>query len=208
MPCPFSRRLHRVHHADPDFDVTTGVRFHPLEIIVSMLIKIASVLLLGPSVFAVVTFEIILNASSLFNHGNIALPEPLDKYLRRLIVTPDMHRVHHSVEDRETNSNFGFCLSVWDRLFGTYRAQPRAGHTDMKIGLQRFSNPSTTSTLNGMLLLPFTGGPGQSPLRHSRQRFAGLDAGRKNRLYRSRYGFLNSSVNRSELPFTVLRPTS
>ncbi|MBT8441353.1 MAG: sterol desaturase family protein, partial [Gammaproteobacteria bacterium] len=123
---PILWRLHRVHHADLDYDVTTGTRFHPLEIIISMLIKFATILVLGPPVIAVVIFEVILNATAMFNHGNIRLPAAVDRVLRLIVVTPDMHRVHHSVELDETNSNFGFSLPWWDRLCGTYRAQPRA----------------------------------------------------------------------------------
>jgi sterol desaturase/sphingolipid hydroxylase (fatty acid hydroxylase superfamily) len=125
---PLLWRLHRVHHADLDYDLTTGARFHPLEIILSMLIKFATISVLGPPVVAVVIFEVLLNATAMFNHGNIRLPAAVDRALRWFVVTPDMHRVHHSVEDDETNSNFGFSLPWWDRLFGTYRAQPRAGH--------------------------------------------------------------------------------
>ncbi|PUD97944.1 MAG: hypothetical protein C3L24_13690, partial [Candidatus Sedimenticola endophacoides] len=129
---PLLWRLHRVHHADLDYDVTTGARFHPIEIVLSMLIKSCVILLLGPPLVAVVLFEILLNATAMFNHGNIHLPGALDRVLRLFVVTPDMHRVHHSVEDDETNSNFGFNLPWWDRLFGTYRAQPRAGHLEMR----------------------------------------------------------------------------
>lgn len=150
-------RLHRVHHADLDYDVTTGARFHPLEIILSMLIKFATIVVLGPPVVAVVIFEVLLNATAMFNHGNIRLPQGLDRVLRWLIVTPDMHRVHHSVEDDETNSNFGFNLSCWDRLFGTYRAAPRAGHTGMRIGIRDFTEPREVDRLDGMLWLPFRG---------------------------------------------------
>jgi sterol desaturase/sphingolipid hydroxylase (fatty acid hydroxylase superfamily) len=132
---PLLWRLHRVHHADPDYDLTTGARFHPLEIALSMLIKIATIAVLGPPVLAVLIFEVVLNAAAMFNHGNIRLPVGLDRVLRWVIVTPDMHRVHHSVEEDETNSNFGFNLPWWDRLFGTYRAQPRAGQVGMTIGL-------------------------------------------------------------------------
>ncbi len=152
---PILWRLHRVHHADPDYDVTTGARFHPLEIILSMLIKFSTVLLLGPPVVAVVIFEVILNATAMFNHGNIKLPKGIDRILRWFVVTPDMHRVHHSVEDDETNSNFGFSLPWWDRLFGTYRDQPRAGHTGMTIGIHNFQEPKQITWLPGMLLLPF-----------------------------------------------------
>jgi sterol desaturase/sphingolipid hydroxylase (fatty acid hydroxylase superfamily) len=151
-------RLHRVHHADPDFDLTTGVRFHPIEIVLSMLIKFATIVVLGPPLVAVVIFEVLLNASAMFNHGNLYLPAALDRALRWFIVTPDMHRVHHSVEDDETNSNFGFSLSWWDRLFGTYRDQPRAGHLAMSIGIHGHSDPHEVTRLPGMLMLPFRSG--------------------------------------------------
>ncbi|MDH3342672.1 MAG: sterol desaturase family protein [Gammaproteobacteria bacterium] len=154
---PVLWRLHRVHHADLDYDVTTGARFHTLEIILSMLIKFATILLLGPSVVAVIIFEVLLNAMAMFNHGNVGLPKTLDKLLRWFIVTPDMHRVHHSIEDDETNSNFGFNLSCWDRLFGTYRDQPRAGHTAMTIGIHKFRDAKQCSWISGMLLMPFIG---------------------------------------------------
>lgn len=150
-------RLHRVHHADLDFDTTTGVRFHPIEIVLSMLIKFGAIIVLGAPVLAVVVFEVLLNATSLFNHGNVRLPLTLDGVLRLLIVTPDMHRVHHSVHDHETNSNFGFNLSVWDRLFGTYKAQPDDGHERMTIGISDFRDPRVADTLTGMLALPFRG---------------------------------------------------
>ena len=132
-------RLHRVHHADPDFDVTTAVRFHPLEILLSLGIKFGVVTVLGPPAVAVLIFEVLLNAGALFSHGNLRLPLALDRVLRLVLVTPDMHRVHHSVVRRETDSNFGFCLSWWDRLFRTYRAQPEAGHDGMEIGIGVFS---------------------------------------------------------------------
>ena len=154
---PVLWRLHRVHHADLDYDVTTGSRFHTLEIILSMLIKFATILLLGPPIVAVIIFEVILNATAMFNHGNISLPKTFDKYLRLFLVTPDMHRVHHSVEDDEANSNFGFSLPWWDRLFGTYRDQPRAGHEGMTIGIHKFRDPKQVSWLPGMLALPFIG---------------------------------------------------
>jgi len=154
---PVLWRLHRVHHADLDFDVTTGARFHTLEILLSMLIKFAVIVLLGPPVVAVVLFEVILNATAMFNHANVRLPETLDRYLRLVVVTPDMHRVHHSVEDDETNSNFGFNLPWWDRLFGTYRAQPRAGHEAMTIGIRTFREDKWCSWLPGMLTIPFVG---------------------------------------------------
>ncbi|MET0048222.1 MAG: sterol desaturase family protein [Sedimenticola sp.] len=154
---PLLWRLHRVHHADLDYDVTTGARFHPIEILLSMLIKFAVILLLGPPVLAVVAFEIILNAMAMFNHGNIRLPAALDAVLRLLLVTPDMHRVHHSVEDDETNSNFGFNLSIWDRMFGTYKAEPRDGQLGMTIGIHKFRDPAEVDRLPGMLMLPFRG---------------------------------------------------
>lgn len=154
---PLLWRLHRVHHADPDYDVTTGSRFHTLEIILSMGIKFATIVLLGAPVFAVIVFEIILNATAMFNHGNIRLPKTLDKYLRFVLVTPDMHRVHHSIEDDETNSNFGFSLPWWDRIFGTYRDQPRGGHKGMKIGIRKFKEVKDVSWITGMLTLPFKG---------------------------------------------------
>lgn len=150
-------RLHRMHHADLDFDVTTGARFHPVEIILSMLIKFATIVVLGPAVIAVVVFEVLLNATAMFNHGNVRLPLGLDRLLRWIVVTPDMHRVHHSVEDDEANSNFGFNLPWWDRLLGTYRDQPRAGHTGMTIGIHKYRTPKEVSWVSGMLLLPLRG---------------------------------------------------
>lgn len=150
-------RLHRVHHADLDFDVTTGARFHTLEIILSMLIKFATIIVIGPPVVAVVIFEVVLNGMAMFNHGNVRLPLGLDRVLRLIVVTPDMHRVHHSTEDNETNSNFGFNLSVWDRIFGTYIAQPRGGHQNMIIGIHGYRDPKQVSWLPGMLALPFIG---------------------------------------------------
>jgi sterol desaturase/sphingolipid hydroxylase (fatty acid hydroxylase superfamily) len=150
-------RLHRVHHADPDFDVTTGSRFHPLEIILSMLIKFAVIMVLGPPVVAVIVFEILLNGTAMFNHSNVRINKTFDKYLRLIVVTPDMHRVHHSVEADETNSNFGFNLPWWDRLFGTYRAQPRKGHEAMNIGIHQYNKPEQVTWLHKMLLLPFIG---------------------------------------------------
>ena len=152
---PLLWRLHRVHHADLDFDVTTGARFHTLEIIFSMLVKFVVILLLGPPVVAVVIFEIVLNTTSMFNHANIQLPANLDRVIRWFLVTPDMHRVHHSVIRAETNSNFGFNLPWWDRLFGTYRAQPQAGHQGMQIGIPEFSDKKWCSNLFGMLWIPF-----------------------------------------------------
>ena len=148
-------RVHRMHHADLDFDVSTGGRFHPIEIILSILIKGAAVMGLGAPVLAVVLFEIILSASSLFNHGNVKIPLRLDHCLRWVLVTPDMHRVHHSVEGDETNHNFGFNLTWWDRMFGTYRAQPRATHEEMDIGIPAFRSPRRCQNLPGMLAIPF-----------------------------------------------------
>ncbi|OIO82203.1 MAG: fatty acid hydroxylase [Gallionellaceae bacterium CG1_02_56_997] len=150
-------RVHRVHHADLDYDVTTGTRFHPIEIVLSMLIKFATIAVLGPPVLAMVIFEVLLNATSMFNHGNLRLPAGLDRVLRWFVVTPDMHRVHHSIEDDEANSNFGFNLPWWDRLFGTYRDQPRAGHLGMTIGIRDHRDPREVARLPGMLLLPFRG---------------------------------------------------
>ena len=160
---PVLWRLHMVHHADQDIDVTTGLRFHPIEILLSMLIKMGSVVMLGAPATAVVLFEIILNGMAMFNHANIRLPLKIDALLRLLLVTPDMHRVHHSVIRRETNSNFGFNLSIWDRLFGTYRAQPAQGHGGMTIGLSQFQSKQPGS-LGWMLALPFTGRPGGYPI--------------------------------------------
>lgn len=150
-------RLHRVHHADLDYDLTTGARFHPLEIVLSMLIKLSTIMVLGPPVVAVMVFEVILNGMALFNHANVRLPGWLDRVLRWLVVTPDMHRLHHSVEDDEANSNFGFNLPWWDRLLGTYRDQPRGGHQGMTIGIQGYRDPEQVDRLPGMLLLPFVG---------------------------------------------------
>jgi sterol desaturase/sphingolipid hydroxylase (fatty acid hydroxylase superfamily) len=137
--------------------LTTGARFHPIEIILSMLIRLATIMVLGPPVVAVMLFEVILNGMALFNHGNVRLPAALDRVLRWLVVTPDMHRVHHSVEDDEANSNFGFNLSWWDRLFGTYRDQPRGGHQGMTIGIHGYRDPRQVDSLLGMLSLPFQG---------------------------------------------------
>ncbi|HEY5790469.1 MAG TPA: sterol desaturase family protein [Gammaproteobacteria bacterium] len=150
-------RLHRVHHTDMEFDLTTALRFHPVEIVLSMLIKMGLVAALGAPALAVLLFEILLNGAAMFNHGNVYLPWEWDRRLRRVIVTPDMHRVHHSVRPVETNSNYGFNLSVWDRLFGTYRDQPRDGHTGMTIGLNEYREPAALD-LPGLLLQPFRGG--------------------------------------------------
>ncbi len=151
---PIFWRLHQVHHADPDIDTSTGIRFHPVEILLSMAIKIGAVILLGAPTVAVIVFEIVLNATSLFNHGNVRLPGWVDCLIRRVIVTPDMHRVHHSVIRRETDSNFGFNFSIWDRLFGTYREAPEQGHLGMEIGLQEFRDDGPTQ-ITWSLGLPF-----------------------------------------------------
>jgi sterol desaturase/sphingolipid hydroxylase (fatty acid hydroxylase superfamily) len=153
---PLLWRLHRVHHTDLDIDVTTGNRFHPIEIIISMLIKLGAVALLGAPATSVVIFEIILNSCSQFNHGNIRIPDRVDSLLRLVLVTPDMHRVHHSVIPRETNSNFGFNIPLWDRLFRTYRPQPRDGHIGMTIGLKEFRD-ATELTLAKLIIQPFIG---------------------------------------------------
>ena len=156
-------RLHMVHHADLDFDVTTGLRFHPIEIILSMGIKLATVIVIGQPALGVFIFGVLLNGTSMFNHGNIRLPTSIDRVLRFFVVTPDMHRVHHSVILRETNSNFGFNLPWWDRLLGTYRDQPAAGHEGMTIGLGQFRDAKRL-TLPWMLALPFIGKPGKYPI--------------------------------------------
>jgi sterol desaturase/sphingolipid hydroxylase (fatty acid hydroxylase superfamily) len=156
-------RLHMVHHADLDFDLTTGLRFHPIEIVISMAIKLAAVAVFGVPPVAVLIFEVALNATSMFNHSNIRIPVKVDQALRLMVVTPDMHRVHHSVIIQETNSNFGFNLPWWDRLFGTYKDQPDKGHTDMVIGLAQFRDQQKLS-LPRLLILPFTGHPGTVPI--------------------------------------------
>jgi len=149
-------RLHRMHHADLDFDVTTGVRFHPIEIMLSMGIKLMVVAALGAPPLAVLVFEVLLNATSLFNHGNIRIPRSFERVLRWVVVTPDMHRVHHSWHPDETNSNFGFNLPWWDRLLGTYKDQPRDGHEGMTIGINLFREPMW-ERLDRMLIQPFIG---------------------------------------------------
>lgn len=147
-------RLHRMHHADTDIDATTGIRFHPVEIVLSIGIKLAAVLALGPAAVAVLVFELLLNGSAMFNHANLALPRRVDAFLRLLVVTPDMHRVHHSWHRDETDRNFGFCFPWWDRLLGTYRARPRDGHEAMTIGLPAFRDPAELS-LPRLLTQPF-----------------------------------------------------
>ena len=160
---PILWRLHMMHHSDLDFDTTTGVRFHPIEILLSMGIKMVVVFLVGISALGVLMFEVLLNATSLFNHGNVRLATSIDRVLRFFIVTPEMHRVHHSVIIRETNSNFGFNLPWWDRLFGTYKDQPAAGHLEMTIGLSHFRDPKRV-TLPWLLILPFVGKTGKYPM--------------------------------------------
>lgn len=147
-------RLHRMHHSDLDLDASSANRFHPLEILISNGIKLAAILLIGASPLAVLLFEILLNATATFNHGNIRIPPGIDHWLRSVLVTPDMHRVHHSIIPRETNSNFGFSLPWWDYLGGTYRAQPSAGHLEMTIGLKEFRDPAQL-TLPRLLVQPF-----------------------------------------------------
>jgi sterol desaturase/sphingolipid hydroxylase (fatty acid hydroxylase superfamily) len=169
---PIFWRLHKVHHADRDIDVTTAVRFHPVEIGLSMIWKIVVVVPLGAAPLAVFLFEVILNACAMFNHANIALPLGLDRLLRLFMVTPDMHRVHHSVVRREHNSNYGFNLSVWDRLFGTYRAQPEAGHQGMTIGLAPYQTEGPTR-FGWSLLLPFRRRSGWGAGEESQKKFIG-----------------------------------
>jgi sterol desaturase/sphingolipid hydroxylase (fatty acid hydroxylase superfamily) len=156
-------RLHRMHHADQDIDVTTGIRFHPIEILLSMGIKLGVVAALGTPAVAVLVFEVLLNATSMFNHSNVRMPLWLDRILRWVVVTPDMHRVHHSIVRYETNSNFGFNLPWWDRLFGTYRDQPAAGHDGMTIGITQFREPDE-QRLDRMLTQPFRDDDGSYPL--------------------------------------------
>lgn len=151
---PLLWRIHRMHHADLEIDVSTGGRFHPLEILLSFAYKAAWIVALGAPVVAVIVFEVLLNAASMFNHGNVKLSPGIDQWIRRLLVTPDMHRVHHSIDPRETDRNFGFSLSVWDRLFGTYQAAPKLGHTSMQIGLPDIRSPKELA-LSRLLSQPF-----------------------------------------------------
>jgi len=155
-------RVHRMHHADLDFDVTTGGRFHPIEILLSLVFKLGVVAALGPPAVAALIFEVALNGTSMFNHSNFRIPEKIDAWLRLLLVTPDMHRVHHSIAIRETNSNFGFNFPWWDRLLGTYRAQPEAGHEGMTIGINLFRDRKELR-LDRMLMQPFSAGVGDYP---------------------------------------------
>lgn len=160
---PLLWRLHMVHHADLDYDLTTGLRFHPVEIIVSMALKLSAVTALGPSALAVLIFEIALNVTAMFNHSNIHIPIGMDRLLRLAVVTPDMHRVHHSVVIKETNSNYGFAFPWWDRIFGTYQDQPIQGHHTMTIGLTQFSDIKQ-QTLFQLLTMPFAEDPGKVPI--------------------------------------------
>ena len=151
---PVLWRLHRMHHADVDVDVTTGARFHPIEILLSLGIKFVVVIAIGPPAAAVLIFEVALNATSMFNHSNVRMPPWLDRIVRWLVVTPDMHRVHHSIKRYETDSNFGFNFPWWDRLFATYRPQPEAGHDQMTLGIEQFRDPKELR-LDRMLVQPF-----------------------------------------------------
>ena len=165
---PILWRLHMVHHSDVDFDVTTGVRFHPLEIILSMFIKIGAVILIGASPVSVLIFEVLLNATSMFNHSNVHIPVHVDRILRWIVVTPDMHRIHHSVIPRETNRNFGFNLPWWDRVLGTYLNEPSKGHEQMVIGLEQYRDQTQLTWLS-LMVLPFFGEIGKYPTWHDEQ---------------------------------------
>jgi len=160
-------RLHRVHHTDQEFDLTTGARFHPIEILLSTVIKCAAVAAIGASPVAVLVFEVLLNATAMFNHANASLPHRTEQWMRWLVVTPDMHRVHHSVLHDESSSNFGFNLPWWDRLFGTYRALPRLGHDAMEIGVDAFRSPEDLR-LDHLLIQPFQDTAGQYPINRRR----------------------------------------
>jgi len=160
---PVLWRLHRMHHADLDVDVTTGGRFHPFEILISSVVKIATVVAFGIPAVAVLVFEVVLNATSMFNHSNVAMPPSLDRLLRVAVVTPDMHRVHHSILRRETDSNFGFNLPWWDLLFGTYRAAPEAGHAGMTVGLPIFRDQRELR-VDRLLTQPFRDDVAGAPL--------------------------------------------
>jgi sterol desaturase/sphingolipid hydroxylase (fatty acid hydroxylase superfamily) len=171
---PILWRLHRVHHADRDFDVTTGLRFHPIEICLSMLWKFVVIVALGADPLAVLIFEVVLNGCAMFNHGNVRLPLAIDRVVRLVVVTPDMHRVHHSVIHRETDSNYGFNLSVWDRLFGTYTPQPRDGHDGMTIGIEQFRTRGDLR-LDRMLIQPLKGPASGYPInRRGKEKADGL----------------------------------
>jgi len=166
---PILWRLHMVHHSDVDIDVTTGVRFHPLEIVLSMFIKMGAVILIGAVPTAVLIFEVLLNATSMFNHSNVYIPTHVDRILRWIVVTPDMHRIHHSVIPRETNRNFGFNLPWWDRVLGTYVSDPDKGHERMTIGLEHYRD-STRLTWLKLMALPFVGEIGNYPTWHAEQK--------------------------------------
>jgi sterol desaturase/sphingolipid hydroxylase (fatty acid hydroxylase superfamily) len=163
---PLLWRLHRMHHADLDVDVTTGARFHPIEILLSLSLKLVVIVGLGAPPLSVLLFEIVLNATSMFNHSNVRIPEGPERMLRWLVVTPDMHRVHHSILRRETDSNFGFSFPWWDRIFRTYQAQPEAGHVGMTLGIDRFRDPRELR-LDRMLLQPFREGQERQPTENS-----------------------------------------
>jgi sterol desaturase/sphingolipid hydroxylase (fatty acid hydroxylase superfamily) len=152
---PLLWRFHSIHHIDRDFDASSALRFHPVEILFSAFYKLALILILGPATLAVIAFEMLLNASAMFNHANWALPEKLDQVLRLVVVTPDMHRIHHSVIRAEHDRNFGFCLSIWDRLFGTYKAMPDFGHDAMTVGLQPWQDDDRPARLGWLLRQPF-----------------------------------------------------
>lgn len=170
---PMLWRLHMVHHADLDVDVTTGLRFHTVEIMLSMGIKGAAIILLGAPALAVLIFEVLLNATSMFNHSNVRMPAWMDRLLRLIVVTPDMHRVHHSVNARETNSNFGFNLPWWDFLLGTYRPQPAEGHERMTLGLEQFRDEQKADRLHWMLALPIVGATGKYPIQYPAEKDSG-----------------------------------
>jgi len=163
---PLFWRLHMIHHTDMDIDVTTGVRFHPIEIVLSMGIKMMAAILIGPPAIAVVIFEVLLNGTSMFNHGNVRYSQNIDSILRLLVVTPEMHRVHHSTIRWESNCNLGFNFPWWDRIFGTYRPQPAQGHLEMTIGLDQYKDPKKL-TLLWLLVLPFIGKLGKYPMTRS-----------------------------------------
>lgn len=193
---PLFWRLHMVHHADLDIDVTTGLRFHTIEILLSFGIKAGVILLLGTPAVAVLIFEVLLNATSMFNHSNVRMPLLIDRVVRWLVVTPDMHRVHHSQHANETNSNFGFNLPWWDRLFGTYRDQPKDGHTAMSIGLTQFSDERQTERLHWMLWMPFGGETGDYPI----NRRATKECGEKHREGEINANTLSETSNGTPLP--------
>ncbi|WP_417685896.1 sterol desaturase family protein [Pseudidiomarina gelatinasegens] len=152
---PILWRIHRMHHADPDFDVTTGLRFHPVEIVLSLGIKAVVVVALGAPALAIIIFEVVLNACSLFNHGNVALPQGIERWTRKVLITQELHRIHHSTVPRETNSNYGFSVSWWDHVFGSYTDKPEAGSDGVDIGLSNYREAKQTTTLWGLMRIPF-----------------------------------------------------